>query len=48
MKIQKKNLRGGGRGGGGRGPIRGWGGGGGGSKVWGRWVIWGMGDVDQE
>ena len=36
----------GGRGGGG--PIRGWGGGGGGSKVWGRWVIWGMGDVNQE
>ena len=28
------------------GPIRGWGGGG--SKVWGRWVMWGMGDVDQE
>ena len=20
----------------------------GGSKVWGRWVIWGMGDVNQE
>ena len=36
-----------GRGGGG-GPIRGWGGGGGGSKVWGRWVMWGMGDVNQE
>ena len=30
------------------GPIRGWGGGGGGSKVWGRWVMWGMGDVNQE
>ena len=39
-----------GRGRGGRGgvPIRGWGGGGGGSKVWGRWVMWGMGDVNQE
>ena len=32
----------------GGGPIRGWGGGGGGSKVWGRWVMWGMGDVNQE
>ena len=29
------------------GPIRGRGGGGG-SKVWGRWVMWGMGDVNQE
>ena len=29
------------------GPIRGWGGGGG-SMVWGRWVMWGMGDVNQE
>ena len=28
-------------------PIRGWGGGGG-SKVWGRWVMWGMGDVNKE
>ena len=27
------------------GPIRGWGGG---SKVWGRWVMWGMRDVKQE
>ena len=27
---------------------RGWGGGGWGSKVWGRWVMWGMGDVNQE
>ena len=27
-------------------PIRDWGGGG--SKVWGRWVMWGMGDVNQE
>ena len=24
------------------------GGGGGGSKVWGRWVMWGMGDVNHE
>ena len=55
VKIQKKILEGGGRSGeGGRGggrwvvgPIRGWGGGGG-SKVWGRWVMWGMGDVNQE
>ena len=49
MKIQKKkNLRegvgvGGGDRGRGGGPIRGWGGGGWGSKVWGRWVMWGMG-----
>ena len=49
MKIQKKNfLGGGGWVGVGGGPIRGWGGGGGGSKVWGRWVMWGMGDVNQE
>ena len=56
MKIQKKkNFEGGGLGrgwgGGGRGggdPIRNWGGGGGGSKVWGRWVMWGMGDVNKE
>ena len=27
------------------GLIRGWGGGG--SKNWGRWVMWGMGDVNQ-
>ena len=56
VKIQKKKFwRGGGRSGeggrgGGRGvvgPIRGWGGGGC-SKVWGRWVMWGMGDVNQE
>ena len=47
MKIQKKkNLGGGGRSGRG-GQIRGWGGGGG-SKVWGRWVMWGMGDVNKE
>ena len=26
----------------GGGPIRGWGGEGGGSKVWGRWVMWGV------
>ena len=31
-----------------RGPIRGWDGGGWGSKVFGRWVMWGMGDVNQE
>ena len=52
MKIQKKNIfqRGGlGWGRGVReGPIRGRGRGGGGSKVWGRWVMWGMGDVNQE
>ena len=50
MKIQIKKLflrGGGGMGGGGvGGPIRGWGGGG--SKVWGRWVMWGMGDVNLE
>ena len=40
MKIQKKKLRGSG------GPIRGWGRWG--SMVWGRWVMWGMGDVNQE
>ena len=39
FKIQKKKLRGGGRAGG---QIRGWIGGWG-SKVWGRWVMWGMG-----
>ena len=35
---------------GGWGPIRGWGGGGEvrGSKVWVRWVMLGMGDVNQE
>ena len=45
VKIQKKKkkLRGGGDG-----PIRNWGRGGGGSKVWGRWVMWGMGDVNKE
>ena len=41
MKIQKK-IEGGGW-------VRGGvGGRGGGSKVWGRWVMWGMGDVNQE
>ena len=29
------------------GQIMGWGGGRG-SKVWGRWVMWGMGDVNKE
>ena len=56
VKIKKKIfLRGGGGvvrgrgvGGGSGGPIKGWGGGGGGSKVWGRWVMWGMGDVNKE
>ena len=50
VKIQKNNLRGGGvgrgRGVGGSDQRLGWGGGG--SKVWGRWVMWGMGDVNQE
>ena len=54
VKIQKKIEVGGlgrgrgGVGGVGWGPFRGWGGGGGDSKVWGRWVMWGMGDVNQE
>ena len=48
VKIQKKKLRGGGLGRGRGGPIRGWGWGGCGSKVWGNWVMWGMGDVNQE
>ena len=54
VKIQKKKkkIEGGrgrvGRGGGGGGPIRGCGGGGWGSKVCGRWVMWVMGDVNQE
>ena len=34
--------------GGSGGPIRGWGRGGWGSKVWGRWVMWGIRDVNQE
>ena len=37
-----------GRGRGGGGQIRGWGGGGWGSKVLGRWVMWSMGDENQE
>ena len=37
MKIQKKNCVGG--------PIKGLGWGG--SKVWGRWLLWGMGDVNK-
>ena len=48
MKIQKKKFFEGGGGlgrGWGGGPIRNWGGG---SKVWGRWVMWGMGDVNKE
>ena len=48
MKIQKKKkFEGGGLG---RGWVRsGFGvGEGGGSKVWGRWVMWGMGDVNKE
>ena len=58
VKIQKKSfegrggagsgLWGGGGSGGGGGMIRNWGGGGGGSKVWGRWVMWGIGDVNKE
>ena len=44
VKIKKKKIEGGG----GEGTIRGWGGGGGGSKVWDRWVMLGMGDVNQE
>ena len=47
VKIQKKIIWGGGGGGSGGGSGGG-GGGGGGSKVWGRWVMWGMGDVNQE
>ena len=43
VKIRKKKWSGLGGG-----PIRNWGGGGGGSKVWGRWVMWGMGDVNKE
>ena len=47
MEIQKKNEGGMGWGRGG-GLIRGWDEGGWGSKVLGRWVMWGMGDVNQE
>ena len=50
MKIKKKfvffggGVRSGGGGGGeGGGGVRC-----GGSKVWGRWVMWGMGDVNKE
>ena len=52
-EFKKKNLRGVGSGGG----VEGWGSRGVrsglgwgrlGSKVWGRWVMWGMGDVNQE
>ena len=54
VKIQKKNWGGGGVGSGGGSGWWGQGGweqrieafvGGGGSKVWGRWVMWGMGVV---
>ena len=47
VKIQKKKKNGGGGGGWAGGPIRGWSGGGG-SKVWGRWVMLGKEDVNQE
>ena len=46
VKIQKKNWGGGGVGPGG-GSDQGLGRGGG-SKVWGRWVMWDMGDVNKE
>ena len=48
VKIQKKKIEGeeGGSGSGGV-PIRGWGGGGWVARF-GRWVMWGMGDVNQE
>ena len=45
-RMSRGGGGGSGGGGGGGGPIRGWGGGG--SKVWGRWLMWGMGDVNQE
>ena len=49
VRIQKKNLRGSGGGGGGSGGSdQGLGWGRLGSKVWGRWVMWGMGGVNQE
>ena len=55
VRIQKKNFEGGGvrvggvgGGGGGGGSDQGLGWGRLGSKVWGRWVMWGMGDVNQE
>ena len=44
MKLQQNKIGGG--------QVGGWSdqgfGGGGGSKVWGRWVMWGMGDVNKE
>ena len=46
VKIQKKKLRGGWVGVGGSDQGLGWGRWG--SKVWVRWVMWGMGDVNQE
>ena len=49
VRIQKKNFEGGGgqgRGGSGGGSDQGLGRLG--SKVWDRWVMWGMGDVNQE
>ena len=46
VRIQKKNFDGGVRVGGGSDQGLGWGRLG--SKVWGRWVMWGMGDVNQE
>ena len=54
MRIQKKKFEGGGvrvgwgSGGGGGGSNQGLGWGRLGSKVWGRWVMWVMGDVNQE
>ena len=46
LKIKKKSFFGGGRA---RGGVRsGVGVGEGGSKVWGRWVMWGMEEVNQE
>ena len=44
MKILKKKIFEGGGGGGGCDQGLG----SGGSMVWGRWVMWGMGDVKQE
>ena len=50
VKIQKKKFEGGGvgRGRGGGGSDQGMGWWRWGSKVWVRWVMWGMGDVNQE
>ena len=47
MRIQKKNFEGGGGRGRGGGSDQGLGWGRLGSKVRGRWVMWGMGDVNQ-